>query len=113
MPAAALAHISAAFYDHPANHLTLIGVTGSDGKTTTVNFIYQILKAAGLKVGMISTVNAIIGDQELDTGLHVTTPEAFEVQAYLRQFVDAGITHVVLETTSHGLAARRVSGAGF
>ena len=110
---AALAHISAVFYDHPANHLTMVGVTGSDGKTSTVNFIYQILKAAGLQAGMISTVNAIIGDQVLDTGLHVTTPEAFEVQSYLRQFVDAGITHVVLETTSHGLAARRVNGEDF
>ena len=109
----ALAHISAAFYRYPANHLTMIGVTGSDGKTTTVNFLYQIMNAAGLKTGMISTVNAIIGDQALDTGLHVTTPEAFEVQAYLRQFVDAGLTHAVLETTSHGLAARRVSGTDF
>lgn len=109
----ALAHLSAVFYRCPANHLTLLGVTGSDGKTTTVNFLYQIMKAAGLKAGMISTVNAIIGDQALDTGLHVTTPEAFEVQAYLRQFVDAGITHAVLETTSHGLAARRVSGSDF
>ena len=109
----ALAYISAAFYDFPADDLTLIGVTGSDGKTTTVNFIYQILKAAGIKTGMISTVNAIIGDQFLDTGLHVTTPEAFEVQKYLRQILDAGLTHVVLETTSHGLAARRVLGEDF
>jgi UDP-N-acetylmuramoyl-L-alanyl-D-glutamate--2,6-diaminopimelate ligase len=110
---AVLAHISAVFYSYPANHLTLIGVTGSDGKTSTVNFIYQILKVAKFKAGMISTVNAIIGDRVLDTGLHVTTPEAFEVQYYLRQYVDAGITHVVLETTSHGLAASRVNGADF
>jgi UDP-N-acetylmuramoyl-L-alanyl-D-glutamate--2,6-diaminopimelate ligase len=110
---AALAHISTTFYRHPANQLTLIGVTGSDGKTSTVNFLYHILKKAGIKAGMISTVNAIIGDQELDTGLHVTTPEAFEVQAYLRKFVESGITHVVLETTSHGLAAGRVNGAEF
>jgi UDP-N-acetylmuramoyl-L-alanyl-D-glutamate--2,6-diaminopimelate ligase len=109
----ALAHISAAFYDHPASDLTLIGVTGSDGKTTTVNFIYEILKAAGIKAGMISTVNAVIGDQELDTGLHVTTPEVFDTQNYLRQIADAGLTHAVLETTSHGLAARRVLGKDF
>lgn len=109
----ALAHISAAFYDYPANELTLIGVTGSDGKTTTVNFFYQMMKAAGIKAGMISTVNAVIGDQQLDTGLHVTTPEAFDVQRYLRQIADAGLTHVVLETTSHGLAARRVLGQDF
>lgn len=109
----ALLHISAAFYRHPANRLVMIGVTGSDGKTSTVNFIYHILKEAGIKAGMISTVNAIIGDKQLDTGLHVTTPEAFEVQDYLNRFVEAGITHVVLETTSHGLAARRVDPTEF
>lgn len=108
-----LAHLSAAFYHHPANELTMIGVTGSDGKTTTVNFVYHILLAAGIQAGMISTVNAMIGDQALDTGLHVTTPEVFDVQKYLRQMADAGLTHVVLETTSHGLAARRVSGQDF
>ena len=108
-----LAHLSAAFYHYPANELTMIGVTGSDGKTTTVNFLYQILSAAGIKAGMISTVNAVIGSQQLDTGLHVTTPEVFDVQRYLRQTVDAGLTHIVLETTSHGLAARRVLGEDF
>jgi UDP-N-acetylmuramoyl-L-alanyl-D-glutamate--2,6-diaminopimelate ligase len=109
----ALAHISQVFYGFPANELTLIGVTGSDGKTSTVNLLYQILKSAGIKSGMVSTVNAVIGDQELDTGLHVTTPEVFEVQQYLRQMADAGLTHAVLETTSHGLAARRVFGKDF
>ncbi|MEJ2758303.1 MAG: Mur ligase family protein, partial [Anaerolineales bacterium] len=108
-----LAEISARFYDFPANDLVMIGVTGSDGKTTTVNFIYQILKAAGLPAGMISTVNAVIGDETLDTGLHVTTPEAFEVQHYLRRMADAGLEFAVLETTSHGLAARRVQGKDF
>jgi UDP-N-acetylmuramoyl-L-alanyl-D-glutamate--2,6-diaminopimelate ligase len=109
----ALAHMSAAFYHHPANQLTMIGVTGSDGKTTTVNLLYQILTAAGIKAGMISTVNAVIGSTQLDTGLHVTTPEVFDVQRYLRQTVDAGLTHIILETTSHGLAARRVFGQDF
>jgi UDP-N-acetylmuramoyl-L-alanyl-D-glutamate--2,6-diaminopimelate ligase len=109
----ALAHVSEVLYDHPADQLTLIGVTGSDGKTSTVNMLYQILKAAGIKAGMVTTVNAVIGDQQLDTGLHVTTPEVFEVQQYLRQMVDAGLTHAILETTSHGLAARRVFGRYF
>ncbi|MEN8243223.1 MAG: UDP-N-acetylmuramoyl-L-alanyl-D-glutamate--2,6-diaminopimelate ligase [Chloroflexota bacterium] len=109
----ALAYISEVFYDFPARELSLIGVTGSDGKTSTVNMLYQILKAAGIKSGMVSTVNAVIGEQELDTGLHVTTPEVFEVQQFLRQMVDAGLTHAVLETTSHGLAARRVFGKDF
>ena len=62
---------------------------------------------------MISTVNAVIGEQVLDTGFHVTTPEAPDVQAYLRQMVDAGLTHVVLETTSHGLAQHRVTACDY
>ncbi len=108
-----MAEISAVLYDNPANEITLIGVTGTDGKTTTVNFIYQILKQAGIKAGMISTVNAIIGEEEMDTGLHVTSPEVFDLQKYLRQMVDAGLSHAVLETTSHGLAAKRVLGKFF
>jgi UDP-N-acetylmuramoyl-L-alanyl-D-glutamate--2,6-diaminopimelate ligase len=103
----ALAEASAAFYNYPACELTMIGVTGTDGKTTTSNFLYHILQAAGFKTGMISTVNAQIGDQVLDTGFHVTTPEAFDTQRYLRQMVDAGLTHAVLEMTSIGLAQLR------
>ena len=74
----------------------MIGVTGTDGKTTTTNLIYQILQTAKLKAGMISTVNAVIGDEVLDTGFHVTTPDAHDVQRYLAKMVDAGLTHVVL-----------------
>jgi UDP-N-acetylmuramoyl-L-alanyl-D-glutamate--2,6-diaminopimelate ligase len=91
----------------------MIGVTGTDGKTTTSNLIYEILRAAGVKAGMITTVNAVIGDETLDTGFHVTTPEAFDVQRYLSQMVANGLTHAVLETTSHGLAAQRVRGDHF
>lgn len=109
----ALAHISTEFYDNPADELILIGVTGTDGKTTTVNIIFSILKAAGIETGMISTVNAVIGTKALDTGFHVTTPEIFDVMVYLRQMVDAGLTHAVLETTSHGLASKRVNADDF
>lgn len=104
---AALAHVSAAFYGEPASQLAMVGVTGTDGKTTTSNFIYHILRAARLQTGMISTVNARIGSQVLDTGFHVTTPEAFDTQRYLRQMVEAGLTHAVLEMTSIGLAQQR------
>jgi UDP-N-acetylmuramoyl-L-alanyl-D-glutamate--2,6-diaminopimelate ligase len=109
----ALAWLSAALYDFPARSLTVIGVTGTDGKTTTANLIYEILLAAGLRAGIISTVNATIGGEVLDTGFHVTTPEAPDVQRYLARMVDAGLTHVVLEATSHGLDQRRVLGCEF
>ncbi len=109
----ALACLSAAFYNFPAQKLTVIGVTGTDGKTTTANLIFHILIAAGIKAGMISTVNAVIGNEILDTGFHVTTPEANYVQKYLAKMVDVGITHVVLEATSHGLAQHRVTGCEF
>lgn len=110
---AALAYLAAAFYDHPAQRMTMIGVTGTDGKTTTVNLIYQILRTAGLPVGMISTVNAVIGEQVLDTGFHVTTPDAPDVQRYLWMMAEAGLTHALLETTSHGWAQHRVDACAF
>ncbi len=109
----ALAHISAAFNEFPARKMTVIGVTGTDGKTTTCNVIYQILKNAGKQAGIISTVNAVIGDEVIDTGFHVTTPEAPDVQHYLAQMVAAGLSHVILETTSHGLAQERVTACEF
>ncbi len=109
----AMAYLAASYFDHPARKLTVIGVTGTDGKTTTSNLIYQILKVAGVKAGMISTVNAVIGDKEIDTGFHVTTPEAIDVQRYLADMVEAGLTTVVLETTSHGLAQHRVTGCEY
>src|SRR4030042_1141967 len=109
----ALPHLAAAFHGFPGRKLIVIGVTGTDGKTTTTNLIYAILQAAGHKVGMISTINAVIGDQALDTGFHGTTPAAPDVQSYLAQMVNAGLTHVVLEVTSHGLAQHRVDACEF
>jgi UDP-N-acetylmuramoyl-L-alanyl-D-glutamate--2,6-diaminopimelate ligase len=109
----ALPHLAAAFYGYPARELTMIGVTGTDGKTTTTNMIHQILQAAGLNSGMISTINAVIGDQVLDTGFHVTTPDAPDVQRYLAQMVALQLDHVVLEVTSHGLAQYRADACEF
>jgi UDP-N-acetylmuramoyl-L-alanyl-D-glutamate--2,6-diaminopimelate ligase len=108
-----LAHLSAAFYGFPARRMTVIGVTGTDGKTTTSSMIYQILLKADLWAGMISTVNAYIGNDVLDTGFHVTTPEAPEIQRYLARMQAAGLTHVVLESTSHGLVQDRVASCEF
>jgi UDP-N-acetylmuramoyl-L-alanyl-D-glutamate--2,6-diaminopimelate ligase len=112
-PRQALTWLAAAFYDWPARKLTVIGVTGTDGKTTTCSLIYKILVAAGIKAGMISTVNAVIGDEKLDTGFHVTTPDAHDVQNYLARMVASGLTHVVLETTSHGWSQYRVDACEF
>jgi UDP-N-acetylmuramoyl-L-alanyl-D-glutamate--2,6-diaminopimelate ligase len=97
----------------PARHLTLVGVTGTDGKTTTTNLIYAILRAAGREAGMVSTVEARIGDRTTDTGLHTTTPNPPQVQRFLTHMVEAGATHAVLEVTSHGLAQHRVAGCDF
>ncbi len=100
-------------YGFPGKNLTVIGITGTDGKTTTTTLTYEILKAAGKKVSMISSVHAVIGGKVYDTGFHVTTPDAFFVQKYLRQAVENGDTHMVLEVTSHGLAQHRVLGVPF
>jgi len=108
-----LAYLAAGLHGFPARKLRMIGVTGTDGKTTTSTMIFEILRRAGKKVGMISTINAIIGEEVLDTGFHVTTPDAPDIQAYLGEMVSRGIEYCVLETTSHGLYQGRVIGCGF
>ena len=112
-PRQSLTWLAAAFHNWPARRLTVIGVTGTDGKTTTSNLMHRILVTAGIQAGMISTVNAVIGNEVLDTGFHVTTPDAQDVQQYLAKMVEAGLTHVVLETTSHGWAQHRVDACEF
>lgn len=97
-------------YGFPARQLTVFAITGTDGKTTTSTLLYSMLKEAGVKVGLISTVAAYIGDQQLDTGFHVTTPEPRQLQAYLRKMVDQGFEAVVLEMTSHGIYQYRTWG---
>ena len=71
-------------YGFPSKKLIVIGVTGTDGKTTTTSLIYHILRSSGKKVAMISTVGAYIGDKEFDTGFHVTTPSSFKLQSYIK-----------------------------
>src|SRR3989338_3163425 len=101
------------FYGRPVRKMKIIGITGTDGKTTTTNLIYHLLKTAGLKVGMISTVNAVIGNKTLDTGFHVTTPDPIDIQKYLSQMVATGTEYAVLEVTSHSLDQNRVWGIPF
>ncbi|MBE2202601.1 MAG: UDP-N-acetylmuramoyl-L-alanyl-D-glutamate--2,6-diaminopimelate ligase [Anaerolinea sp.] len=111
--AVALAWLSAAWYGFPSQQLVVIGVTGTDGKSSTAQILFSVLQAAGLRAGMLSTIKAIIGEQEETLALHVTTPEAPIIQQYLRRMVDAELTHVVLETTSHALALGRVTAVAY
>jgi UDP-N-acetylmuramoyl-L-alanyl-D-glutamate--2,6-diaminopimelate ligase len=111
--AEALAWLSAAWEGFPSRQLVVIGVTGTDGKTTTANVLFNILRAAGVRAGLLSTIRAVIGDEEEPLELHVTTPESPVVQRYLRRMVDAGLTHCVLEVTSHALAQYRVAAVDF
>ncbi|MCJ7826553.1 Mur ligase family protein, partial [Patescibacteria group bacterium] len=105
--------VSLLLFRFPANQLTVVGVTGTDGKTTTATLIYEILKKAGIKASMITSVHAVVAGKTYDTGFHVTTPSAFYVQKYLREAVDHKDTHVVLEVTSHALDQYRVFGIPF
>lgn len=86
----------------PNRKLKITVITGTDGKTTTSSLLYHILKTAGIKVGLISTVAAYIGAQESDTGFHVTSPQPRDMFNFMRKMVDEGFTHLVLEATSHG-----------
>jgi len=98
------------FYGFPAKKLTVIGVTGTDGKTTTSNLIYHLLKEEGYKVAVISTIGAYVNGKLLDTGLHVTTPTGFELQKIIKIIQKEGCTHLVLEITSHALDQNRAFG---
>lgn len=109
----ALAHLAAAWYGAPTRNLRVIGITGTDGKTTTSTLIENILLAGGHTVGTITTVAAHIGGREVDTGFHTTTPDAPDIQRYLAQMVEMGTEYAVVEATSHGLAQRRLDAVDF
>lgn len=100
-------------YCYPAKKLKVVGVTGTDGKTTTVHLIHHILNSDNKKVAFVSTLGAKMAGGKIETGLHVTTPNPWLLQKILRQFVDKKIEYVVLETTSHGLDQHRLLGCNF
>ncbi len=108
-----VSYIAAFYFKFPAKRLIVIGVTGTDGKSTTTNMIYHILKSANLKVSMISSVNAQIGTKTYDTGFHVTTPSPYQVQRFLRKAVNSRSKYFILETTSHRLDQNIVANIEF
>ena len=107
----ALACLANNFFSRPSDSLTVIGVTGTNGKTTTTYIIKAILEAWGKKVGLIGTIQYLIGDIAYNA-TH-TTPEALEFQELLRSMLLSGCTHVVTEVSSHALAQKRVDGTAF
>ncbi|MCD6291733.1 MAG: UDP-N-acetylmuramoyl-L-alanyl-D-glutamate--2,6-diaminopimelate ligase [Anaerolineae bacterium] len=110
---AALAQLAAAFYGHPARQLRVIGVTGTDGKTTTTTMISTILEAAGHHTGYMTTVSFKVGEHTWDNDTRQSTPEALEVQALLREMTEAKCDYAIIESTSHGLALHRLDGCEY
>jgi UDP-N-acetylmuramoyl-L-alanyl-D-glutamate--2,6-diaminopimelate ligase len=109
----ALATAAAWWYGDPSRELAVVGITGTDGKTTTSFLAVAALEAAGVSCGLTGTVDTKIGDQREANAEHATTPEAPELQAALRAMVAADNAAAVVETTSHGLALERVGGIAF
>lgn len=91
------------YYRFPSRELKVVVITGTDGKTTSSTLMYHVLKTAGKKVALISTVAAYIGDEAIDTGFHVTNPTPWQLQTLLRRIADKKFEYVVLEMTSHGI----------
>ena len=107
----AMAFISAAYFGHPAEKLKTIGITGTKGKTTTTYMVKSILENAGYKVGLIGTIEAIIGDEVIPAAN--TTPESYVIQDYFHRMVEAGCDCVVMEVSSQGLMLHRTQGFVF
>jgi len=109
----ALADLSAAYYHHPSRELPVIGVTGTDGKTSTTHLLAAILEAHGLKTGWLTTVNTKIGDELRPNAVDHTTPEAPIVQRTLAEMCQAGLDAAIVETSSHALELERIRATQF
>lgn len=107
----ALACMSAAYFDYPAKKLKTIGITGTKGKTTTTYMVKSILESAGIKTGLIGTIEAIVGEKKIPSAN--TTPESYRVQELFHEMVEAGLDAVVMEVSSQALMLHRVSGFTF
>ena len=110
-PAKAVAIMAHNFYDRPSEELEVVGVTGTNGKTSACAFLYQLFRNAGIKTGLIATTRIVI-DQEEHTPTH-TTPDAITIARLLREMADQKVTHVFMETSSHALVQQRVAGIRF
>ena len=108
---AAMLKLSRAFWGYPEKKLKLVGITGTNGKTTTTYLLRSILKAAGLKVGLVGTIGNLVDDEFIPA--EHTTPEAPDLQAMFAQMVQRGLTHVVMEVSSHAIDQKRISGEDF
>lgn len=107
----ALAYIAANFYQHPSENLKLVGVTGTNGKTTVTSLLYQLFKKAGYKVGLLSTVKIMVDDTTYKTA-H-TTPDSLTINKYLKLMNDAGVEFCFMEASSHGIHQSRTEGLKF
>ena len=107
----AMAHAAAAFYNHPEREMIMLGVTGTNGKTSTTYMVKSIAEAAGKKVGLIGTIHNMIGDEMFETGR--TTPESADLFALLRRMADERVDLVIMEVSSHALVQDRVAGIPF
>ncbi len=110
-PAQALASMAHNYYDRPSEELEVIGVTGTNGKTSACSFLYQLFRNAGFKTGLIATTHILIDDEE-QQATH-TTPDAITMARLLRQMADQKVTHVFVETSSHALVQQRVAALTF
>ena len=107
----ALAIMAANFYDNPSSKFPLVGVTGTNGKTTIASLLYQLFKKAGYKVGLLSTVKVMVGEQEF-AATH-TTPNSVAINFYLDKMVNAGVDYCFMEVSSHGIHQNRTEGLVF
>ncbi len=109
--AAALGQMASNFYEHPSTKLKLIGVTGTNGKTTTVTLLYRLFSDLGYKVGLLSTVENIIAGQVIPSTY--TTPDAVQINALIEEMVDSGCEYAFMEVSSHAIQQHRITGLTF
>jgi len=107
----ALAYLAANYFGNPSQHLKLVGITGTNGKTTIASLLYQLFQKAGYQVGLLSTVKILVADKEYKA-TH-TTPDSITINHYLREMVDTGVTHCFMEVSSHGIHQKRTEGLHF